>query len=116
MAGTELGEFLRGRRGRVSPEDVGLTSYGTRRVPGLRREELAQLAGISVTYYTRLEQGQSRHASEAIVEALARALGLDDDERAHLHDLARPAPAKPRRRPRPAVVRDGTHAADHRPR
>lgn len=102
-----LGEFLRLSRGRLTPEDVGITSYGARRVPGLRREELAQLAGVSVTYYTRLEQGQSGQASETIIEALARALRLDDDERAHLHDLARPAPAK-RRRSRPATVRPGT--------
>jgi transcriptional regulator with XRE-family HTH domain len=106
--GSALGEFLRSRRNRVQPDDVGVLSYGTRRVPGLRREELAQLAGVSVTYYTRLEQGQSQRASESIIDALARALGLDNDERAHLHDLARPAPAKPPRRPRPAMVRPGT--------
>lgn len=104
-----LGEFLRSRRSRLRPEDVGLTSYGTRRVPGLRREELAQLAGVSVTYYTRLEQGQSTRASEAVIDALARALNLDDDERAHLHDLARPAPRRPRSRAcRPAMARPGT--------
>ncbi|NUS04900.1 MAG: helix-turn-helix transcriptional regulator, partial [Nonomuraea sp.] len=55
---TTLGDFLRSRRGRLRPEDLGITSYGPRRVPGLRREELAQLAGVSPTYYTRLEQGQ----------------------------------------------------------
>jgi transcriptional regulator with XRE-family HTH domain len=103
-----LGEFLQSRRSRLKPEDVGITSYGTRRVPGLRREELAQLAGVSVTYYTRLEQGQSGRASESIIEALARALGLNDDERAHLHDLARPAPTKPRRAAKPATARRGT--------
>ncbi len=96
-----LGEFLRSRRSRLTPEAVGIISYGVRRVPGLRREELAQLAGVSATYYTRLEQGQSINASESVVEAIARALGLDDDERAHLHDLARPRPAKQRRQPRP---------------
>lgn len=96
----DLGEFLRTRRARLTPEHVGIPSYGARRVPGLRREELAQLAGVSVTYYTRLEQGTSRNASESVIEALARALELDDDERAHLHRLARPGPAprRPRRR------------------
>lgn len=106
--GTALGGFLRSRRSRLRPEDVGITSYGTRRVPGLRREELAQLAGVSVTYYTRLEQGQSARASESVIDALARALGLSDDERAHLHDLARPAPAKRRRSARPAMARQST--------
>lgn len=104
----ELGEFLRGRRARLKPEDVGVRSYGARRVPGLRREELAQLAGVSVTYYTRLEQGQSTNASESVVDAVACALGLDDDERAHLHDLAKPSPAKRRRAPRPETVRPAT--------
>jgi transcriptional regulator with XRE-family HTH domain len=103
-----LGEFLRSRRSALKPGDVGVVSYGTRRVPGLRREELAQLAGVSATYYTRLEQGQSARASEAVVDALARALGLDEDERAHLHDLARPSPARPRRPARPATARRGT--------
>ncbi|MCO5969476.1 helix-turn-helix transcriptional regulator [Actinoallomurus soli] len=103
----ELGDFLRSRRARLRPEDVGLTHYGgRRRVPGLRREELAQLAGVSVAYYTRLEQGQSQNASDAVLDAIARALGLDEDERAYLHGLARPAPAA-RRRPRPERVRPG---------
>lgn len=102
-----LGEFLRSRRSELKPEDVGIVSYGARRVPGLRREELAQLAGVSPTYYTRLEQGQSTRASEAVIDSLARALNLTDDERVHLHDLARPAPAKPRRATRPAMARPG---------
>jgi transcriptional regulator with XRE-family HTH domain len=106
--GTELGHFLRSRRAALSPADVGITSYGSRRVPGLRREELAQLAGVSATYYTRLEQGQSPNASEAVIDAVGRALGLDDDERAHLHDLARPVPARRRRAPRPDVARPET--------
>jgi transcriptional regulator with XRE-family HTH domain len=97
----ELGDFLRTRRDAVTPADVGLTAWGARRVPGLRREELAQLAGISVNYYTRLEQGQSVNAGDSIVESLARALRLDDDERAHLFALARPAHAR-RRRAAPA--------------
>lgn len=92
----ELGDFLRTRRARLNPEDVGITPYGARRrVPGLRREELAQLAGVSVAYYTRLEQGQSQNASDSVLEAIARALRLDDDERAHLRNLAQP-PARRR--------------------
>lgn len=93
---TELGDFLRSRRDRVSPDEAGVESYGRRRVPGLRREELAQLAGVSVTYLTRLEQGQSHNASTAIIDALARALLLDEDEHAHLRALARPG-TPPRR-------------------
>ncbi|MBW4721542.1 helix-turn-helix transcriptional regulator [Saccharothrix obliqua] len=107
---TPLGEFLRSRRSRIKPEDVGVTSYGQRRVSGLRREELAQLAGVSVTYYTRLEQGQSTRASESVIEGLARALNLTDDERAHLHNLARPAPEQPRRPARPAMASKGVKA------
>lgn len=103
-----LSEFLRSRRARLSPEDAGIVSYGARRVPGLRREELAQLAGISATYYTRLEQGQSTNASEAVIDAIARALGLDDDERTHLHDLAKPARNKRRRSARPDAARPST--------
>jgi transcriptional regulator with XRE-family HTH domain len=93
----ELGDFLRTRRAAVSPQDAGLTTWGTRRVPGLRREELAQIAGISVNYYTRLEQGQSANASDAIIDALARALQLDDAERTHLYALTRPTASKRRR-------------------
>ncbi|GAA2488819.1 helix-turn-helix transcriptional regulator [Winogradskya humida] len=88
----ELAHFLRTRRSRVRPEDVGLVSYGARRVPGLRREELARLAGVSPIYYTRLEQGQSTNASESVIEAIARALVLSEDERAYLHEIARPRP------------------------
>lgn len=97
----ELGEFLQSRRARLRPEDVGLLSYGERRrVPGLRREELAQIAGVSVSYYTRMEQGQSPNASDEVLAAVARALRLDDDERSHLRNLARPArTARGTRRP-----------------
>ena len=91
---TELGEFLRSRRDRIGPEEAGVRSYGRRRVPGLRREELAQLAGVSVTYLTRLEQGQSQNASDAIIDALATALRLDADERAHLQALADAGPGQ----------------------
>jgi transcriptional regulator with XRE-family HTH domain len=86
-----LGQFLRSRRARVRPEQVGLPDRGRRRVPGLRREELAQLAGVSADYYVRLEQGRGGHPSDSVLDAIARALGLDDAERAHLDDLARPA-------------------------
>jgi transcriptional regulator with XRE-family HTH domain len=85
-----LGAFLKSRRDRVTPADVGLRTYGTsRRVLGLRREELAQLAGVSAGYYTRLEQGQAETASEQVLDALARALRLDQVETVHLHNLAR---------------------------
>ncbi|MDT0567194.1 helix-turn-helix domain-containing protein [Streptomyces sp. DSM 3412] len=87
----ELSEFLRTRRARLKPEDVGLRSFGRyRRVPGLRREELAQLAGVSVAYYTRLEQGNGRHVSAEVLDAIARALRLSDAEHAHLTHLAKP--------------------------
>ncbi|MFI6098022.1 helix-turn-helix domain-containing protein [Lentzea sp. NPDC051213] len=85
---TELSEFLRSRRARLTPDDVGLTQYGrARRVPGLRREELAQLAGVSVAYYTRLEQGNGRNVSAEVIDAIASALRLNGAERAHLRNL-----------------------------
>jgi transcriptional regulator with XRE-family HTH domain len=97
----ELGDFLRSRRSRLSPTEVGARTYGERRrVPGLRREELAHLAGVSVAYYTRLEQGLSRNASDAVLDALARALRLDGDETNHLRALARPGRAKSAPRPK----------------
>lgn len=110
---TELGEFLRSRRDRITPDEVGVNSYGRRRVPGLRREELAQLAGVSATYLTRLEQGQSQNASDTIVRALARALQLDDDERAHLHALAHPAPPNRLRASQPEVAKPGAEQLLH---
>ncbi|PQE00256.1 transcriptional regulator [Mycobacterium sp. EPG1] len=85
-----LGSFLRWHRHRLTPQDVGLPDHGRRRVPGLRREEVAQLAGISTEYYIRLEQGRERSPSVAVVDALADALRLDVDEAAHLHRLTRP--------------------------
>ncbi|MFI6498057.1 helix-turn-helix transcriptional regulator [Nonomuraea typhae] len=95
----ELGEFLKSRRARVRPEETGLRSYGgRRRVPGLRREELAQLAGMSADYYTRLEQGRGGGVSEEVLNALARTLGLDQDERTYLFSLARPVRAARRTR------------------
>jgi transcriptional regulator with XRE-family HTH domain len=100
-----LGDFLQARRARLRPEDVGLPTYGDRRrVPGLRREELALLAGVSAPYYARLEQGQSHNASPEVLDAIAGALRLDDAERAHLHALAAPARRRPPRRPAPEQV------------
>jgi transcriptional regulator with XRE-family HTH domain len=100
---TEIREFLASRRAKVTPEQAGLPVYGgTRRVPGLRREEVAILAGVSVDYYTRLERGNLGGVSESVLEALARALQLDDAERAHLFDLARAAGPTTRTRQRSA--------------
>jgi transcriptional regulator with XRE-family HTH domain len=101
-AANELSEFLTGRRAKVTPEQVGLRSYGRRQVPGLRREEVASLAGVSVEYYKRLERGNAAGASDSVLEALADALQLDDAERAHLFDLARAASPVPSRRTRRA--------------
>lgn len=84
----ELSQFLRSRRARLKPEDVDLPSYGRRRVPGLRREELAQLAGVSFTYYSRLEQGYGEGMSAAVLDAVAHALKLTEAERLHLFQLA----------------------------
>jgi transcriptional regulator with XRE-family HTH domain len=106
-ADNRIGQFLRAHRELVQPEDVGIEAFGRRRVPGLRREELAMLAGVSVDYYVRLEQGRERHPSEQVLDSLARALQLDDTAARHLQELARP-PAR-RRRPsaRPQRVRPG---------
>ncbi|WP_211126472.1 helix-turn-helix transcriptional regulator [Streptomyces yatensis] len=95
MATTEFGQAVRRWRDRVPPEAAGLPSGGQRRAAGLRREELAMLAGISVDYVTRLEQGRASHPSTQIVEALARALRLSGTERAHLFRLAGLAPPGP---------------------
>ncbi|GAA2320927.1 helix-turn-helix transcriptional regulator [Streptomyces kunmingensis] len=95
----ELSEFLRTRRARLQPEDVGIASMGRhRRVPGLRREELAQLAGVSVAYYTRLEQGNGRNVSAEVLDAIARALRLSETEHAHLTHLAKPKQQRKRHR------------------
>jgi transcriptional regulator with XRE-family HTH domain len=106
----DTSQFLTSRRARITPEQAGLPVYGTnRRVAGLRREEVALLAGVSVDYYTRLERGNLGGVSEAVLDALARALQLDEAEREHLFDLARAAntTARPRRRPAPQRVRPG---------
>lgn len=110
---TELGEFLRSRRDRLTPEIAGIRSYGRRRVPGLRREELAQLAGVSATYLTRLEQGQSQNASDAVIDALARALQLDADERSHLFVLAHRTPAARPREAEPEIAKSGAEQLLH---
>jgi transcriptional regulator with XRE-family HTH domain len=111
---SEVREFLSTRRDRLTPDRAGLPAYGgNRRVPGLRREEVALLAGVSVDYYTRLERGDLSGASDTVLDALARALQLDEAETAHLFDLARTANAspvarKPRRRAdaiRPSIQR-----------
>jgi transcriptional regulator with XRE-family HTH domain len=96
---SEIRDFLTSRRARITPEEVGLPTYGARRVPGLRREEVATLAGVSVDYYNRMERGNLSSASESVLDALAGALRLDEAERAHLHNLARASqPSAPRRR------------------
>jgi transcriptional regulator with XRE-family HTH domain len=109
---SEIRDFLTSRRAKLTPQQVGLASYGGRRVPGLRREEVAVLAGVSVPYYTRLERGNMSGVSDSVLEALAGALRLDDAEHAHLPDLAHatqptaaPRPRQPRRRVRPAIQR-----------
>ncbi|HEY0475222.1 MAG TPA: helix-turn-helix transcriptional regulator [Kribbella sp.] len=99
----EVREFLTTRRARITPDQAGLPTSGARRVPGLRRSEVATIAGLSVEYYARLERGQIAGASTAVLDALARALQLDETERAHLLDLARaadgiPTSGRPRRR------------------
>lgn len=101
-----LGAFLRASRARITPEDAGVPLYGDRRrVSGLRREELSLLAGVSSSYYTRLEQGQSRNASPEVLDALATALQLDEAERAHLVRLAGSRSGSPApERPTPEVV------------
>jgi transcriptional regulator with XRE-family HTH domain len=109
----EIRDFLISRRARITPEQAGLPAYGgNRRVSGLRREEVAMLAGVSVDYYIRMERGHARGVSDSVLENLVRALRLDEAERAHLYDLVRTANAGPRapRRPakqqvRPAVQR-----------
>jgi transcriptional regulator with XRE-family HTH domain len=106
----ELGDFLRTRRAALSPAESGVPTYGApRRVPGLRREEVAQLAGVSVNYYTRIEQGESHQMSDSVMESIANALQLDVDERSHFLRLARPAPVV-RRTTGPERVRDSVLA------
>src|SRR3954452_15707122 len=107
--GNEIREFLTTRRARITPAQAGLRAYGTRRrVSGLRREEVAMLAGISVEYYTQLERGRVSGVSEDVLDAVARALQLDDIERTHLIDLVRAAKQRPTSRRRaPERLRPG---------
>jgi transcriptional regulator with XRE-family HTH domain len=104
----QVREFLASRRGRITPEQAGLPAYGGhRRVSGLRREEVAMLAGVSIDYYIRMERGNLAGASDAVLEGVARALQLDDAERDHLFNLARgsePQPARLRRSREPGVT------------
>lgn len=96
---SDIREFLASRRAKITPQQAGLPAYGgNRRVPGLRREEVALLAGVSIDYYVRLERGHLAGASEEVLDAVAKALQLDDAERAHLYDLARAAAKRPARR------------------
>ncbi|KDN75789.1 XRE family transcriptional regulator [Streptomyces olindensis] len=95
---TEIRGFLAGRRAKITPERAGLPTSGRRRVPGLRREEVAVLAGVSTEWYTRLEKGHLSGVSEEVLAAVAQALQLDEDERTYLFDLARAARARPARR------------------
>lgn len=99
----EVREFLRTRRDRISPAEAGLVGGGNRRVPGLRREEVAFLAGVSVDYYARLERGNLAGVSDEVLDSIASVLHLDDAETTHLHDLARAAqPVSPSRRRKPS--------------
>src|SRR4051812_49986454 len=99
---SDIAEFLASRRAKITPEQAGLPSFGARRVPRLRREEVASLAGVSADYYRRLERGQVSDASQLLLDALARALQLDEADRAHLSGPARAGgPIARPRRPRP---------------
>ncbi|MEU7768817.1 helix-turn-helix transcriptional regulator [Nocardia sp. NPDC049190] len=102
-----LGAFLRARRELARPENFGMSGGGQRRVAGLRREEIALLAGVSADYYVRLEQGRDKHPSEQVIVALARVFALDDEGTAHLRELARPAVRRPRTPRRPERVGPG---------
>ncbi len=106
---SDIGSFLTSRRAALTPEQAGLPTHGRRRVPGLRREEVASLAGVSIEYYRRLERGVIAGVSDLVLDALARALQLNDEERAHLFDLARAAsPTRPNpHRPVSQRVRPG---------
>ncbi|MEU8233365.1 helix-turn-helix transcriptional regulator [Actinoplanes sp. NPDC048967] len=95
-----LGAYLRARRELVTPEQAGIPEVGVRRVPGLRREEVAMLAGISADYYLRLERGRNRHPSMQVLESIARVLHLDEDHFAHLLTLVAEVSRQRRRRPR----------------
>jgi transcriptional regulator with XRE-family HTH domain len=113
-AGNEIGEFLTSRRAKITPDQVGLSAYGTRRrVLGLRREEVAALTGVSVEYYAQLERGSARGVSDDVLDAVASTLRLDDAERTHLYDLVRAANTarKTRRRPTQQQIRPSVQRA-----
>jgi transcriptional regulator with XRE-family HTH domain len=109
---SDVREFLTSRRAKITPQQAGLPAGRIRRVPGLRRTEVASLAGMSVEYYSRLERGNLAGVSEGVLEALSRALELDEAERAHLHDLARAATPRPtpRKGAQPESVRQSLRA------
>ncbi|MGW1468635.1 helix-turn-helix transcriptional regulator [Streptomyces sp. NPDC002308] len=115
MTSNGLGEFLRAHRARLRPDDVGLASYGTRRVAGLRREEVAVLAGMNSDYYARLEQGRERSPSPQILDAISGALRMDDEAREHLYRLAGTAPDRERPQPRETVTPALRHLLDGYP-
>lgn len=102
-----LGEYLRARRGLVTPQQAGIPDLGDRRVPGLRREEVAMLAGLSADYYMRLERGRDRNPSVQVLESIARVLQLDEDHLAHLLSLVSERPRRRPRRPRKETVPEG---------
>ncbi|GAA1650585.1 transcriptional regulator with XRE-family HTH domain [Actinoplanes couchii] len=111
----EVRDFLRTRRAKITPEQAGIASYGQRRVPGLRRDEVARLAGVSVDYYVRLEKGNLNTASDSVLTAIANALHLDDAERAHLFALAQASRAgspRCRRLQSPAIRPSVQHFLD----
>jgi transcriptional regulator with XRE-family HTH domain len=102
-----LGEYLRARRELVRPQQAGIPDSGVRRVPGLRREEVAMLAGISADYYLRLERGRDRNPSVQVLESIARVLQLDEDHFAHLLTLVADGPRRRKRRPRKEIPPPG---------
>ncbi|MFJ7590224.1 helix-turn-helix transcriptional regulator [Streptomyces sp. NPDC097617] len=112
MTSTDLGDFLRARRAHLRPGDVGLVSYGRRRVAGLRREEVAVLAGMNSDYYARLEQGRERGPSPQVLDAISGALRMDEAAREHLFRLAGTAPEGDRPQPREAVGARLRHLLD----
>src|SRR5690242_4723558 len=102
-----LGAFLRARRALVTPDQAGIPAGGVRRVPGLRREEVAMLAGLSADYYLRLERGRDRNPSVQVLESIGRVLQLDEAHQAHLLSLVAVGPRQPRRRARKEPVPEG---------
>jgi transcriptional regulator with XRE-family HTH domain len=109
VTASKLGDYLRARRERLRPDEVGLPTGERRRVPGLRREEVALLAGISAEYYLRLEQGRDQHPSDQVLDSIARALRLDTDAETYLHELAKPV-RPTRRKARPERVSAGVRS------